>query len=319
MEPDLAVWKEYAWAKGIHPAILSYLSLHNDRFYHVENTASGVHFVTARGWEDLSSILYGYEDLGFSPDASLILQYLQEPEAARDFAGYYALYAKYRQDYQIPQLLSGRLSEEEFQNRCNLVQQASTDEKISVAGLLLDGWNSFFQKFQKEDQFTTTLHETLKQIRTALLRGETLDEIISQRKQALKVRVENHLISSEEYDQADQITEILENCLIETRRERAASTDTVLDILRDALSDAVDSRKTAAARTSLALEHGYRFASEAFEDGPELLFLTSDLGHNPKAVQFISTFGCEPYFHYSEQLMFQEKRKSLLREIENHS
>ena len=115
------------------------------------------------------------------------------------------------------------------------------------------------------------------------------------------------------------ITEILENCLIETRRERAASTDTVLDILRDALSDAVDSRKTAAARTSLALEHGYRFASEAFEDGPELLFLTSDLGHNPKAVQFISTFGCEPYFHYSEQLMFQEKRKSLLREIENHS
>ena len=42
VEPDLAVWKEYAWAKGIHPAILSYLSLHNDRFYHVENTASGV-------------------------------------------------------------------------------------------------------------------------------------------------------------------------------------------------------------------------------------------------------------------------------------
>ena len=84
VEPDLAVWKEYAWAKGIHPAILSYLSLHNDRFYHVENTASGVRFVTARGWEDLSSILYGYEDLDLTPDADLVLQYLQEPETARD-------------------------------------------------------------------------------------------------------------------------------------------------------------------------------------------------------------------------------------------
>ena len=65
-----------------------------------------------------------------------------------------------------------------------------------------------------------------------------------------------------------------------------------------------------AAKPPLALRlrwtMAYRFASEAFEDGPELLFLTSDLGHNPKAVQFISTFGCEPYFHYSEQLMFQE-------------
>ena len=99
-----------------------------------------------------SSILYGYEDLDLTPDADLVLQYLQEPETARDFAGYYDLYAKYRQDYRIPELLSGRISEEEFQDRCNLVQQASTDEKISVAGLLLDGWNNFFQQFQKEDQ-----------------------------------------------------------------------------------------------------------------------------------------------------------------------
>lgn len=319
VEPDLSVWKEYAWAKGIHPAVLSYLSLHNDKFYHVENTASGVHFVTARGWEDLSSILYGYEDLDLVPDSSLALQYLQEPETARDFAGYYELYAKYRQDYQIPDLLSGRLSEEDFQKRCNLVQQAASDEKISVAGLLLDGWNSFFRKFQQEDHFASTLHDTLKQIRTALSRGETLDKLIAQRKQAIKVRLENHLISSADCDQADQITEILEDCLVETRKERATTADAVLDILREALDDAVDSRKTAIARTSLALEYGYRFASEAFEDGPELLFLTSDLSHNPKAIQFISTFGCEPYFHYSEQLMFQEKRQSLLREIDGQN
>ena len=319
VEPDLAVWKEYAWAKGIHPAILSYLSLHNDRFYHVENTASGVRFVTARGWEDLSSILYGYEDLDLTPDADLVLQYLQEPETARDFAGYYDLYAKYRQDYRIPELLSGRISEEEFQDRCNLVQQASTDEKISVAGLLLDGWNNFFQQFQKEDQFTTELHDTLKQIRSALLRGEKLDEIIMQRKQALKVKLENHLISSADYDQNEQITEFLESCLVEARKKRANDPQKNLAILRDALSDEVDNRKDLAAQTSLALENGYRFASEAFEDGPELLFLTSDLSHNPKAIQFISAFGCEPYFHYSEQLMFQEKRQTLLREIEERS
>ena len=246
VEPDLAVWKEYAWAKGIHPAILSYLSLHNDRFYHVENTASGVRFVTARGWEDLSSILYGYEDLDLTPDADLVLQYLQEPETARDFAGYYDLYAKYRQDYRIPDLLSGRISEEE-------------------------------------------------------------------------VKLENHLTSSADYEQNEQITKILESCLVETRKKRVNDPQKNLAILRDALSDEVDNRKNLAAQTSLALENGYRFASEAFEDGPELLFLTSDLSHNPKAVQFISTFGCEPYFHYSEQLMFQEKRQTLLREIERHS
>ena len=176
-----------------------------------------------------------------------------------------------------------------------------------------------FQRFQKEDQFTIELHDALKQLRASLLRGETLDEIITQRKQALKVKLANHLISSADCDQNEQITEILESCLIEARKKRANDPEKILGILRDALSDEVDIRKDLATQTSLALENGYRFASEAFEDGPELLFLTSDLSHNPKAVQFISTFGCEPYFHYSEQLMFQEKRQTLLREIAKRS
>ncbi len=33
VEPDLDVWKEYAYKEGIHPAILSYLNLRNSYFY----------------------------------------------------------------------------------------------------------------------------------------------------------------------------------------------------------------------------------------------------------------------------------------------
>ena len=47
---------------------------------------TGICFVTARGWEDLSAILYGYEDMHFAPDENLIRQYLQDAEIARDFA-----------------------------------------------------------------------------------------------------------------------------------------------------------------------------------------------------------------------------------------
>ena len=68
IEPDLNVWKEYASAKGLHPSVLSYLSLKREHFYHIENTADRICFVTARGWEDLSAILYGYEDMHFAPN-----------------------------------------------------------------------------------------------------------------------------------------------------------------------------------------------------------------------------------------------------------
>ena len=111
IEPDLNVWKEYASAKGLHPSVLSYLSLKREHFYHIENTADRICFVTARGWEDLSAILYGYEDMHFAPDENLIRQYLQDEEIARDFGAYYQLYAKYRQDYRIPEILSGSLDE----------------------------------------------------------------------------------------------------------------------------------------------------------------------------------------------------------------
>ena len=55
VEANFDVWKEYAYQVGIHPAVLSYLELRKENFYRMENTVDGKMFVTARGWEDLSS------------------------------------------------------------------------------------------------------------------------------------------------------------------------------------------------------------------------------------------------------------------------
>ena len=52
VEPDLAGWQRYAAARGVHPAILSYLTLNPGHFYRVEPNVHGRGFVTARGWED---------------------------------------------------------------------------------------------------------------------------------------------------------------------------------------------------------------------------------------------------------------------------
>ena len=79
VEPDLDVWKEYAYIEGIHPAILSYLNLRNSYFYKMETTVEGRKFATPRGWEDLSRIIQVYEQLKKTVDADLILQYIQHP------------------------------------------------------------------------------------------------------------------------------------------------------------------------------------------------------------------------------------------------
>ncbi|MFR4625447.1 MAG: hypothetical protein ACLT8Y_01740 [Dorea formicigenerans] len=92
VEPDYSVWKTYAYEQGMHPAILTYLDLKKDAFYSVENTVDGKHFVTARGWEDLSQIMCLSEKKNLPVDLNLISQYVQDEQIARDFAIYYDLF-----------------------------------------------------------------------------------------------------------------------------------------------------------------------------------------------------------------------------------
>ena len=64
IDADLEVWREYAREREIHNAILSYLDIRPQNFYRVEADVDGLKFVTARGWEDMSSLMYVYEELG---------------------------------------------------------------------------------------------------------------------------------------------------------------------------------------------------------------------------------------------------------------
>ena len=101
VEADYEVWKEYAYQAGIHPAILAYLEIRKEYFYRMETTVDGKAFVTARGWEDLSQLLKVYEELGKDIDREVVFQYLQHLKIAKDFANYYELYKKYKEDYGI--------------------------------------------------------------------------------------------------------------------------------------------------------------------------------------------------------------------------
>ena len=95
---DLAVWMEYARAHGVHPAVRSYLTVYPDHFYNITDTDGGQLFVTARGWEDLSMMLYSYEEDGVTVTPAWFLQYLQHDEIARSFGLYYDLFRHFTEE-----------------------------------------------------------------------------------------------------------------------------------------------------------------------------------------------------------------------------
>ena len=141
IDADLEVWREYAREREIHNAILSYLDIRPQNFYRVEADVDGLKFVTARGWEDMSSLMYVYEELGISINAGVVGEFLHNEDIAEDFAAYYDLYNKYRDDYGINNILDGNAAPDIYRR----MVEADYDERLTVVNLLLDTLNKHFK------------------------------------------------------------------------------------------------------------------------------------------------------------------------------
>ena len=141
IDADLEVWREYAREREIHNAILSYLDIRPQNFYRVEADVDGLKFVTARGWEDMSSLMYVYEELGISINAGVVGEFLHNEDVAEDFGAYYDLYNKYRDDYGINNILTGNAASDIYRR----MVEADYDERLTVVNLLLDTLNKHFK------------------------------------------------------------------------------------------------------------------------------------------------------------------------------
>ncbi|MDO4285549.1 MAG: MoxR family ATPase [Eubacteriales bacterium] len=164
VEPDYDVWRSYAADRSIHSAVLTYLDIRKDDFYRMENTSDGRSYTTARGWEDLSETMYLYEDLDYPIDETLIAQYLRSKDIVREFSSYYALYRKYREDYRIPDILTGKETESVRER----ARAAAFDERVSLVNLLLDAVQRKIRDNAGTEQALRLLLPTLKKIKTAL-------------------------------------------------------------------------------------------------------------------------------------------------------
>ena len=128
VEADKKVWMEYAKEQNLHGALLSYLELRPKNFYRIEADVDGMQYVTARGWEDFSYLLYAYEEEDLPVTEEIVYEYLHHKEVAEDVAAYIDLYRKYQDDYGIDKILAGQVKPAVFAR----IEQAGFDERLSV-------------------------------------------------------------------------------------------------------------------------------------------------------------------------------------------
>ena len=318
VEPDYRVWKEYAYQKGVHPAILTYLDINKDDFYRIETTVDGKNFVTARGWSDLSDMIRLYEQNGLAVDELLVAQYLQNHKIAKNFAIYYDLFNKYKSDYQVPTILDGKASDD-IKERA---KSAKFDERLALLGLLLDA--------------------VIAELRSVNLSELSLAELLTSLKVA---RVELAKSGSEPANAVQKQIDLLSKKIVNGKRASTLSTDdeyacySTIAVLKDMVSilhkkspisgiEAFKQLKTEFDKRSKTLKQQadtagqelsnvFRFCEEVFDEGQELLILVTELTISRYGAHFISRYGCDEYFAHNKYLVFYERQKEIIKEIEN--
>lgn len=318
VEPDYDVWKEYAYKSGVHASITTYLDIRKSDFYKIETTVDGKSFVTARGWSDLSEMIVLYEEHHIPVNEKLIGQYLQNRKIAKDFAVYYDLFNKYKSDYQIDRILAGN-EPAEIRERAG---KARFDERLSLLGLLIDGVTEDLRSVYFEESIMRELLKALKNVRTALNGSkedgvEQLDNQIKIRSKEISSKKKSASLSVDDefvLNSTNSILEEEEKLLLE---KKPADGKSAFALLKSDYDSRVEKLRKTADKAGAELNHVFEFCEDVFPDGQELLILVTELTISYYGAHFISRYGCDAYFRHNKELLFYERQKEIITELEN--
>jgi len=314
---DYEAWKEYAVGQMIHSAILSYLDLKKDSFYRAERRPEGMLFVTARAWEDLSIMLYAYEELKIDVTSDFLGEYIQIPEIALDFKNYYDLYLKYKEYYHIHEILDGQIEPEQVER----LKQAPFDEAVSVISLFLARLQESFQAYAKEDAITKELHQMLKGWKEQISGMKTAEQAIESYQKVLSALKEKagqavqYEVSTGRKSYLKNTYNLAQSYLSESVLAGASDADGVFSAVKNAFGRQIKIRENVAKKTVQELDHAFLFLEEAFHHSQEMVIFITGLAGRREAVSFIMEYGCEKFYQYNQDLLFHEKQKELQKQI----
>lgn len=311
VEADFATWKAYAADHNVHGAVMGFLELKKEFFYHIETTGKGRTYVTARGWEDLSEIITMYEEEGLKVDEALVGQYIRSDTVVKEFTAYYDLYNKYKNDYRVDEILAGSISEQAVTR----AQKAAFDERLSLLGMLLD-------KVQTEMREVVALADCLSELMIPLKAVKAADSVIEALEVQAKAReklIEKlagaNTLSREEKRKHKRILHFLEEIRKELFTAGVQDGGAAFSLVKRRFDEEVAGMRESVSETGSKLHYLFAFTDRAFAQGNEMLILVTELTVSEQSARYIAMFGSEDYQKYNDLLMITERQGKMKEEI----
>lgn len=310
VEENYQVWKQYASSAGIHPAVLAYLDMNPDHFYMIKTTVTGKQYITARGWEDLSTTLRGYERNQIAVSSTLIMEYITVPDVARKFSVYYDLFKKYRTDYDIPNILLGKHSQALIKKAAG----STFDEHLSIIAMLKDALcETFCIDMHEEDmlQKSVKILRSIKRSTTDQTIAECLhNSILSLQEELSRKTAAGCLERDEKFILKGSILLLSEYLELANDTEKQK-----FKALQEAFAKRVEKHNNSIKHSSTELKNVFGFIRKCWKEGQEMVLFVSELTMNRYSSSFIAKWGSDDYYQYNHELLVYDQDQKLKNEI----
>lgn len=320
IEANFSVWKEYAYNAGIHPAILSFLEMNEKWFYKISSTVDGKEYITARGWEDLSTEIQAYERHHFDVNESLIAEYITNRECVRKFATYYDLFKKYRVDYSINDIIAGNITAEAIKK----AQSAKFDERLSIISMLMESLGTSAKQIVTTHSSLQNIVKNLRALKKAVIKGKCAESVYEHLQSSAnliademeKAKTANALSS----EKKRVLTETIR--LFEKYKKNLSEADGLtmsntkqFDEVKDDFKKDADAFSRKQKKLSAAIENAFVFLEKAWGKEQEMTLFTTELTVNKSVAEFISMFGCDKYFENNSAMLIYNEDEKLKNDI----
>ena len=305
VETDYYVWKEYAISKHIHPMILSYLELKPNNFYTVSTSVDGMEFVTARGWEDLSYLLYTYEKMHLEISQDTIYEYLHHEDIAEDVFTYYLVYKKYKGDYGIDDILNGNVSSSIYARLFN----ADFDERVSVVNLVMDGLLRQVNIYSFEKHCTDLWFGFLKNYRNHMDVSyvDHVKEFIA----LYHDKLQAELLSDAQKHEYEFVLEQIQKVNVDASLDSKSR----FDCNTKPFFKQKENMESIESDLKLQIENAFEFMESAFKNGQEMTIFVTNLTMSAEMALYLSSHTIGIYEKYKQVLLIGSQKARLLDEL----
>lgn len=316
VEPELEAWKEYAYQAGIHPVVISYVNARPGNFYKMETTVDGKFFATPRGWEDLSRLIQVYETMGKNVDREVVIQYIQHPEIAGDFANYLELSRRYQTDCQLDEVFAGNIPDLLIKK----LSHASFDERVSLVGLIVFRCSQAFRLFCEQEDFLQMLHPLLVEAKEAFRESvqvqpeEYLKSLLERVRQEMEREKKAELLSRSGTVLYRRTEDFLESVMMDGRFREA---EEPFEVVRSHFDEVREEHSRRYDKAGQTLEYAFDLLEAAFGTGQEIVLFLTEINAGRYGLRFLEQYECERYYRYNESLLYEDRGREILARLDS--